>query len=481
MSHVRRRLAATAALVTGTLALSLATLPGGAVAAQAPPVDGASTGPDPYFPADGNGGYQVVHYDVAARYRPGTDDLTGRTTLRALAGASALASFHLDLRLAADSVSVDGEPASFTRPGPHELRVVPGRALRAGEEFTVTVRYHGRPSRRGTGTVWDGYFWEPGEVAAVGEPQIGPLWFAANETPGDKATYDVTLRVPRGQQAVSGGALVSRRAEGGWTAWHWRLRQPVSTYLAYFVAGRLEIRRERVDGRPVLYAVSRRLARTEREAAFRRLGDTPRVLRWMEDRFGDYPYSVAGGVVSSVETGFALETASRPFYSWWVTGDVVVHELAHQWFGDAVAVRRWRDTWLNEGFATYAEWLWAEGHGRRPVHRALLDSYRAHPAGARFWDLRVSDPGPARIFDRPVYERGAMMLAALRCRIGAPTMGTLVRTWVAQHRGGTGTGRELRDLAAQVSGQDLGAFFERWLDDPDRPSRTVPNGLGGCA
>ncbi|GAA1928133.1 M1 family metallopeptidase [Nocardioides marmoribigeumensis] len=487
MSHHRP---AVALLCAASLALSLGALGplgarGGAaaVAAEATAVVGSPDGPDAYFPRDGNGGYQVTHYTIDDRVQPSTDALSGRTTLRAVAGSSALSAFHLDLRLTPDAVTVDGEPATFSKPSGHELEVTPRTPVAAGSPFTVAVRYHGTPSRLRSATAWDGYFHQPGETAAVGEPQIGPWWFAANETPRDKATFDITIRVPTGQQAVSGGRLVSRTVSGDWTAWRWKVDEAISTYLAYFVAGRFEIRRTTADGRPVLYAVSRQLSAKEVEQAFALLDDTPRILRWMESRFGAYPYATAGGVVSSVYTGFALENASRPFYSWFGSsaGTVVVHELAHQWFGDTVALQRWRDTWLNEGFATYVEWLWQEGHGRRSVQDTLTSRYDSYVPSSTFWDLQVSNPGPTEIFSTPVYDRGGMMLGALRCRIGKAPMRDLVRAWVDRHRDGTGTGRQFRDLAAAREGAGLSTFFHTWLDVRERPARTRANGLTGCS
>jgi aminopeptidase N len=488
LSHTRPQAVTSALLASLALALTVAVLPGTSQAARARAVEGSAEGPDTYFPLDGNGGYQVRHYVVDDRYRPGTDELVGSTTLTAVAGAEPLSAFHLDLRLTPTAVRVNGEPASYSKPGAHELRVVPPSTLPAGEPFRVFVRYEGRPSRLSTGTAWDGFFWRQGEGVAVGEPQIGPWWFAANETPGDKATYDVTIRVPRGRQAVSNGRLVSRTVGEHWTAWRWRQSQPISTYLAFFVAGRFELRRDRVDDRPVLYAVSTGLDREERARSFRFLDDTPGVIRWMESRFGPYPYTAAGGVMSALFTGFALETASRPFYSWFGSPgpkSLLVHELAHQWFGNTVGLRQWRDTWLNEGFATYVEWLWSERHGGRTVQQVLRDTYQGYASGSGFWDLKVSDPGPDEIFSSPIYDRGGMMLAALRCRVGVTPMRALVREWVDTHRDGAGsgtaTGEEFRELASASTGQDLTVFFQRWLDVQSKPASTQENGLTGCA
>lgn len=456
-----------------------------AVAAEAPAmraVVGSASGGDPYVPGDGNGGYDVRHYRITDTYRPGSDALRGTTRLRAVA-TTALSAFHLDLVLTPDAVTVDGMPARFRKPNPHELRVVPARTLRAGAEFQVTVRYHGRPS-----TILDAgteqFFHAPGETLAMGEPQNGPWWFAANETPADKATFDIRLRVPKGQQAVSSGNLVSRRTSGDWTTWRWRTGVPSTTYAMFFAAGRFSLDRASLGGRPYLAAVSTRLAPSERTEAAALLRRSPEVVGWLEDRFGAYPFASTGGVVSALRLPYALETQTRPAYPFLGgPGDqhavsLLVHEQAHQWFGNSVSVRRWRDVWLNEGPATYAEWRWAEAHGGLSVAERLRAEYDARSAGASFWTVRVSDPGAARMWSEPVYVRSAMMLGALDRVAGDGTADTLLRTWATRNRHGHGTGAAFRALAEELTGQDLDTFFAAWLDTTAKPADTAAHGLG---
>jgi aminopeptidase N len=157
---------------------------------------------------------------------------------------------------------------------------------------------------------------------------------------------------------------------------------------------------------------------------------------------------------------------------------LLVHELAHQWFGDDVALRLWKDVWLNEGFATYAEWWYAEEHGGPTVATRLADAYASKPADSSFWDVQVSDPGTAQMWSNPVYVRGAMTLAALRNRIGDTDFAEVLRRWVGDHAGDHGTGEELRALAQSVSGEYLDGFFQHWLDDTSKPAATAENGLG---
>ncbi len=445
------------------------------------PSSGSMTGRDPYFPLDGNGGYDVQHYRIATTYRPGPDRLTGRTVVTAVARKE-LSRFHLDLALAADSVRVDGARARISKPDSHELRVVPSRPLAKGAEFRVVVKYHGRPaSTRAAGL--SPFLHVRGEGLALGEPQIGPWWFPANETPTDKATYAISVRVPQGREAVSNGELVSRSTRDGWTTWRWRMTDPMVTYLAFFLAGDLVLRQGEADGRPYVHAVSKRLGAAAREESFDLLDETPRIVAWLEGHFGAYPYVSVGGVVSGIHAlDFALETQSRPVYPY-VGGpsrgnvSLVVHEQAHQWFGNDVSVRRWRDLWLNEGFATYAEWLYAEEHGGATVAAQLERSYADRGSSSSFWQLRLSDPGPARMWSEAVYQRGAMMMAALRNRIGPDEHAALLRRWVEERREGHGTGTAFRVLAETVSGEQLDGFFAAWLDDTDKPDRTADNGL----
>ena len=453
--------------------------------ATATPVDASGRGPDDYFPWDGNEGYEVDHYEVRATFTPRDGALRGRTIVRAHALGSPLRSFSLDLVLTPDWVEVDGVAAAFSKPRTHELRVTPSSTVAAGSDFTVSVGYHGRPARV-SATGVSPFQWSPGEAMAIGEPQIGAWWFAANETPVDKASFDVRMRVPKGQQVVSNGRLHSVVRGERWTTWRWQQAEPIVTYLAFFAAGRFDVRRSVVDGLPTVYAVSRGLSTRARDQSFRLLQRTPGVLSWLDEWLGPYPYATSGGVVSRLWAGFALENAGRPTYPY-VGGpsrsnvQLVVHEMAHQWFGNDVSLLRWRDIWLNEGLASYAEWAFAEERWGQSVHERLLREHASHGAADPFWQVQLTDPGPSRVFDPAVYERGAMAVAALRCRIGTEDLETLLQTWVSRYSGRHGTIEQFHALAEEVSVKDLDDFFTAWLDSTTKPAATKDNGLSSCA
>ena len=202
----------------------------------------------------------------------------------------------------------------------------------------------------------------------------------------------------------------------------------------------------------------------------------PEIIRFLGQNFGRYPFSAAGGIVDDVEgIGFALETQTRPIY----LGDffrdpinadnVVVHELAHQWYGDSLAVERWQHIWLNEGFATYAEWLWSEREGLGTAQDNFDFWYGLIPDDDPFWALTIGDPGAGTEFDFAVYIRGAMTLQQLRLRVGDHDFFKILKRWAATQKGGNVTTDEFIRLAEKISGQDLDALFETWLFTPTKP------------
>ena len=460
-------------LVTGGASARSATSPGPAVVGAPGGVGSTGIG-DPYFPEDGNGGIDVRSYQIHDRYLF-RGRLAGWTRLT-LHTQARLRSFDLDFLLPVSAVRLSTGPATYSRPDAHELRIVPARPIHAGRTVVVTVRYAGRPGRyRYAGEsnwVADGQ-----EAEAVNEPHMAPWWFPSDDHPLDKARMDVHVTVPRGQQVVSNGRLLGVRRSAERTTYHWGDGGPMATYLAFFVAGRFEIQQGTDHRLPYYLAVSRGLGRVQRRSVMRRLHESPGIVHWLQRQAGPYPFRSTGGVVTELDPGFSLENQTRPVYPLDVSRLLMVHELAHQWFGDSVSVHHWADVWLNEGFATYMEHRWTEGHGGETTTRWLRAAYRSTPATSSFWDLVIADPGPADLFDWPVYERGAMTLAALRNRIGGPTLTRVLHRWTALHRYGHGSTATFEALAEQVSGQDLTSFFDAWVRRSGRPEATATNGL----
>ena len=430
---------------------------------------------DPYFPLDGNGGIDVLRYRIADSYRFADRHLQGRTrvTLRALQD---LATFNLDFMLHVRGVTVDGRRADFDQSAPrHELVIRPRRALKAGQKVDVVVRYSGFPGRlayRGESN----WLASRREVVTMNQPHMAPWWFPSNDHPQDKALMNFFITVPRGKQVVANGRQVSRRVHGDAVTYHWKSDEPMVPYLAFFAAGRFDVARGRSNGLPWLVAVSRLLPTGSQQLAMRMMRKTPRIVAWLQGALGPYPFGQTGGLVTRLQPGFSLENQTRPTYSV-ISLTTVVHELAHQWFGDSVAVRQWRDIWLNEGFASFMERAYAEAHGGLDAQQWLENTWKAYGVNDSLWTLDIADPGPNEIFAWQVYLRGSMAMQALRHRVGEDDFWTILRTWAADRAGGNGSVSDFRTLSEQVSGEDLDGFFDAWLTAGTKPAGTAENGL----
>jgi aminopeptidase N len=441
------------------------------------PQAGASGIGDPYWPLDGNGGLDVRHYDIDVRYDFDTGRLTGTTTLRVRPTAD-LSRFGLDLLLPVSAVSVDGVPAAFSKPDRyrHELRIAPQTTLVRGADVDVVVSYAGDPSS----IPYAGESrWVVGadEVVTVGQPHMAPWWFAANDHPRDKATFDVTVTGPATHQVVSNGLPVERSVSGAEATTHWRSVDPMTTYSAFFALGRYDLEETSRAGLPSYVAVSQSLPSSERASAATSLRRTGAITAWLESRLGPYPFESTGGLATSQRIGYALENQTRPVYPGAPGRSLLVHELAHQWFGDSVSLVRWSDIWLNEGFATFMEVAYAERHGGPTAQQWLRGARSDQVGSAAFWRVDLTDPGTRRVFSDAVYQRGAMTLQALRHRIGERRFWLLLRTWTRERRHGSGSTWAFRTLAERVSGQQLDDFFRTWLASPRPPAPTRTNGL----
>ncbi|MGA8847752.1 MAG: M1 family metallopeptidase [Nocardioides sp.] len=446
----------------------------GAATPRTPSAGGIGDG---YWPLDGNRGIDVVHYDIDDTYDFASGRLEGSTKLTVRATES-LSDFQLDFLLPVTSVLVDGVPARFSRPDLHELRITPAVSLTDGARFTVMVEYAGEP---GSLAYAGERNWaaDAREVVTMNEPHMAPWWFPSNDHPTDKARFDITITGPATHRAVANGLLVDRSVDGDRATTHWRARDPMAPYLAFFALGRYQVETGVENGLPWYVAVSQELPADEQRASMRSLERSPAVTAWLSNRLGAYPFESTGGLATSLDLYFALENQTRPTYANGSAQSLptIVHELAHQWFGDSVSVRRWRDIWLNEGFATFMESAYAEKHGGASAQSTLLRTYAATRHDDSFWLLDLTDPGPSHIFDNAVYVRGGMALQALRHRIGERAFWSTMRSWVSDRRYGNGSVGAFRQLAEQTSDENLARFFRTWLSAPRPPAPTEANGL----
>ncbi|MFE9497405.1 M1 family metallopeptidase [Streptomyces collinus] len=441
------------------------------IAAAPAPTAGAPGAGDPYFPRLGNGGFDARHYALDIAYAPDTGRLDGRATLTARATQN-LSSFDLDLQqLRITAVEVNGRHAKFTREG-DEVTVTPRGTLAKGRDFTVTVTYGGVPEPLSGPIVFGskyGWMKTADGVFVACEPNAASTWFPSSDHPSDKATYDIRIKAPRGLTGVSNGRLVSTYDRGDSTYTHWRESRPMATYLATATIGKFDVRTGRTPGgTPIYVAIDPVLKNSNSVDVY---AVTAAATDYWSQVFGPYPFEETGAIVDDMpEAGFSLEVQSKPAYSAVRNETTIVHELAHQWFGDSVSVAQWKDVWLNEGFATYAQWLWAEHQGTRSAHDTFRAAYDARPADSSFWQIQVADPQRDTMFASAVYQRGAMTLQALREKIGDKAFFRLLPAWTRLHRYGDADTADFVRLAERASGRKLDDFFRAWLFTTGKPT-----------
>lgn len=463
---------------------------------------GAEGAGDAYFPHSGNGGYDVLHYDLAVTYTP--PDAAPAPLTGLLAGVASidlvavqdLDRFNLDLRgMNVQSITVDGKPATAVAPPASdvavegavfwhvqndadriwELTVQPRPKIKAGQSVRLVIEYGGRTTRPldvedalyGWVTTRDG-------AMVVSEPEGSMTWYPVSDHPTDKATYSFAITVPEGKVAVANG--VPSRAPAttaGWTTWYWEASDQQASYLTTASVGDFELRPTHysASGVPIIDAVDKNLSAPRLATTNASLALQPAMIDFFESKFGAYPFTSFGSIVDDDSVGYALETQTRPVYSSQASQGTVAHELAHQWFGNAVSPQRWQDIWLNEGWATYASWMWTANTGGISTQQAYNDWYG--PARtAQYWSLPIGDPGPFGLFASQVYNRGAATLQALRVEVGDEAFFEGVRAWLDSFDDSTGTSEDFQAVFEDASGEDLDAFFQIWLHDPVKPPAT---------
>ena len=440
---------------------------------------GSTSGGDPYYPWAGNGGYDVGHYDLTLAY----DHVTGRldgTAVITLTATADLDSFSLDLRgLTASSVLVDGKRATFEQQPPNadglggELVVRTRPKLKAGTTHQVTVVYGGVPGQPlDIEAAPYGFYSFPDGAFVANEPEGAATWYPVNDIPTDKATYDFRITVPEGKTAIANGELVGAPVTAnGRTTFVWRATDPMASYLSTASIGDYVMTAQvGPGGLPILNFVDTGVTGTRLTTTTNSLALQPAMIDFFDNLFGPYPFTSFGAIVDEDSVGYALETQTRPIYSGAASESTVAHELAHQWLGNSVTPETWRDIWLNEGFATYAQWLWTE---TRPGQRTAQQQYERvynRPATNAFWTTPPGDPGAEDLFNSATYERGAAALHALRGKIGDPAFFTLLRRWATENADGNVSTADFVALAEEVSGQQLDDFFTVWIYTPSKPT-----------
>ena len=367
--------------------------------------------------------------------------------------------------------------------------ITPSRPLRRHEGFVVRARFTAVPTPADVSTA---FFITPDGSAMSAQPDLAHDIFPSNDHPSDKATFSFALDVPAGTVAVANGVRTGRRTRRGRSESVWVMRQPMTTQLIQVAVGDYDVTSRGFHrGLPVRDLTAPSLTAFLEAKISRVLYQ----LDWTQERFGRYPFDIYGSFVVNEEIGFALETQSLSIYDprWFtllpqgVWDPVMVHELTHQWFGDHVSVEEWSDLWLSEGHATWYEVNYAEEHGFLEEDTAgspdengyadLDDWMRAVYARGDQWRALygpVALPAAAEtLFSDNVYPGGALVLYALREKVGRRTFERIEREWLRRYSGESASTDDFIALASRISGRDLRGFLGEWVYGTTTPP--MPN------
>lgn len=420
---------------------------------------------DPYLPKNGNFGYRVSRYELDLEYKVSSNRLTGTAAITATTLAS-LRTFTLDLShaLSVSKVTVNGKRPESFRTSHDKLHVALASALPAGAALTVVVRYAGNP--RPIRSLWGSVGFEELTNGALvaGQPNGAASWFPCDDHPSSKASYRIAIATDSPYYAIANGALTTRRTRASMTTWTYEQVEPTSTYLVTLQIGMYGT--HRLAKSPVLMnAVLPDRLRHDFDHDF---GRQPQMMKLFVKLFGPYPLATGYTVVvTDDDLEIPLEAQGISIFGAnHCDGSrrserLIAHELAHQWFGNSVTARRWRDIWLHEGFACYAEWLWSEESGGRSADEWARHYH--HRLASSPQNLLLSDPGPKDMFDDRVYKRGAVALHALRLTIGDRNFFALLRAWTERHRHATAVTDDFTGLAAQYADASLRPLWRAWL------------------
>ena len=450
--------------------------PSTSTSASSTPSEGTDTGlstpvEDRVYPDVGDPGVDALHYDLTLTWAPDSRTLTGHEEVRLRAAEDA---DHLQLDLAADltvdRVTVDEADADFSHDGKD---LVVSHDVREDQVYAVVIDYRGTPQPVPAPTQrndFDTTGWTTmpdGDVWTMQEPYGAYSWYAVNDQPSDKALYDVTITVPAPMVGVANGRLLSRRERDGDTVTRWRLDEPASSYLVTVAIGDLTETKDRsASGVPMSYWTPR-----DQPGLVDRLRRAPAGLAWLEERLGRFPFDSLGFLIVDSESGMETQTLiTLGDTSYATSPEVLVHEMAHQWYGDEVTPTDWRDVWMNEGMAMYLQAVWTAEQQGKPLE-ATMDEWASYDAELRRQAGPPADYHPDSFGATNVYYIPAVMWDELRKRVGDDEFWRLVRAWPAAHAYGNADYDDITSWWSDQTGKDLSGFFHDWLLGDTMPVR----------
>ncbi|HSD64290.1 MAG TPA: M1 family aminopeptidase [Ignavibacteriaceae bacterium] len=407
----------------------------------------------------------ILHYTLKLDLYPDKQLIKGEAILKGIPEDKSLSRIDLNFydNMTILSLTVNGKKTDYNSKG-SRLEIYPGSSI--NDTFIVVVNYEGKPEREGLGSFTFGKKYGHNVIYNLSEPNYASTWFPCNDMPSDKAYLDIYLTNDTSMVSASNGILVNKTTDGSRRTYHWKTLYPISTYLVCLYSSVYKnfsdsyISQDKKDTMPIEY-----FAFPEDEAnAKTDFGGHPGMIDFFSKTFGEYPfikekYGVAeflwqlGAMEHQTLTGIGSNFVNgRRYFT-----DVYVHELAHQWFGDAVGPATWKDIWLNEGFATYCETLYSEHlAGGEALRSAMMSKFDENFSGS------IYDPG-SNLFSSLVYDKGAWVLHMLRWEIGDKAFFKTLSNYFEKFKYKTASTDDFKNVCEETSGKNLDQFFKQWI------------------
>lgn len=430
-----------------------------------------------------NDGIDVINYEFRLELSDSTDEIFGEATIDVRFLADGITELRLDLVEAApetgakgmrvSKVEHDGRPAEYRHQSDVIIIRLP-KPSNANDREKFMIAYRGIPA---TGLKIANNKYGDRTFFSDNWPDKGRNWLPTVDHPSDKAACEFIVTAPAHYQVVSNGLLIEQTdLAGGRRLTHWKQSVPIASWLYVLGVARFAVQHlGEFEGKPIQTWVYHQ----DREKGFYDFGYiTKEALAFYSDRIGPFSYEKLANIQSNSVSG-GMEAASAILYSESsVTGDrsirwrnVIIHEIAHQWFGNSVTEKDWDEVWLSEGFATYFTLLFIEHqYGRDAFVEGLKSSKMSVDAFyAKRPDYRLIHNNLSNMNDvttSQIYQKGSWTLHMLRGVVGTDNFWKGIRIYYARYRDSHATVADFRRVMEEVSGQNLAVFFNQWLYKP---------------
>ncbi|MCC6864764.1 MAG: M1 family metallopeptidase [Ignavibacteria bacterium] len=436
--------------------------------------------------------YDAIDYDLTLSFDISNKSITGTNFMQLRAETDTLRTIYVNLyeNLTANKVSVQNmmrtginyneardiqnwfEPESFTQTKNYLIiKLKDTDVPMKGDNLALKIEYSGKPLKKGFDSFSFKELYGNTYIYTLSEPTWGPVWWPSKDFPSDKANIQIHLIVPTGMKGISTGLLQDSIQNGdGTTTFNWKTNYPIATYLVSIVVGKMSYWEDTytsVDGTkqmPVVYYVFPRDSSKAR-VDFK---PTPEMIRYFSETFGEYPFiDEKYGLAQFGWTSGAMEHQTITSYGYLlVTGDnrydfVNAHELAHQWFGDAVTLKDWRNIWLNEGFASYSEALWMEHTGGKSAYIKHIKNFDYGYFSGTIYDPKGFIDNPA--IYATIYNKGAIVLHMLRGIMGDDKFFSALKAYYEKYKYSNAETKDFAAVMEEYYGSSLSDFFDQWV------------------